>query len=219
MTELTDHTNNKYLILSALTPPKWILTVDKLSEPEIAQVLMLTDPSEIDDTLAFIAEQKWKDSLEYMSMHHIHNLYNKSKKIHKFLADRRDHILELPDEERLEMIRKPKHKYVFIDMSPRNMMHLIHAMTPEEKVDVINLLPDDRKIHIFDYMSINERINLLEHMHGKTKDHILNIMPIKLLMETLNHMTVIDMHTLINRMTAEKKTEVISELCKIEPLQ
>jgi Mg/Co/Ni transporter MgtE len=209
---------NKYLILGALTPIKWITAISKLSEPEIAQVLIYMDPSDIDDSLGYIEENKWKDSLEYMTIDQVHNLYNKSKKIHKFLADRRDHMLQLPDDERLEMIRKPKHKYMFIDMSPLNMIHLIHAMTPEEKKDVIMLLPDEKKIHVMDYMGANERLSILNHIHGHAKDHILNIMPIKMLMATLNHMSVSDMQHLINRMTPDKKAEVVKELCKIDPL-
>ena len=201
--------------LSVLTPHNWKKIIHNLQPSDLAQVLVGIKPEELDQALADMNDQ-WKDALKFLDTEQMRIIYDASSIIKTFCHHSRDKMLSMTDVERAEIMRHTyhKHKYIFIDISPSNMVHMIHGMSTEEKRDIIIALPDENKINILKHMAISEIINMIHTMHGHVKDNMLRIIPDQLMTNILEHMNKEEMDKIIDRMPLDRQITIVHELSK-----
>jgi len=201
--------------LSILTPHNWKKIIHSLPSSDLAQVLVGINPADLDQVLVDMNDQ-WKDALKFLNADQMHIIYNASSIIKTFCHHSRDKMLSMTDIERAEIMRHTyhKHKYIFIDISPSNMVHMIHGMSTEEKRDIIIALPDENKLNILKHMTVNEIINIIHTMHGHVKDDMLRIIPDHMMTNILEHMNKDDMNKIIDRMSLDRQITIVHELSK-----
>jgi Mg/Co/Ni transporter MgtE len=151
--------------LSIMTPDVWKYVFNnKLSDIEIFDLLTKMKQKRIDDALKHM-DNKWKNIFINLDLEieQILPLYRKSTTIRTYISDEQQRILSLPVAERAEIMRNKKlmKKYLFIEMSAKNIIHMMEGLMTEEKKLFLIDMTNNMCQSIIEHMDCDELVKIL----------------------------------------------------------